>query len=77
MTVNLGTWHGPVCSTPPPITKLQAIRMERGLSQTQMAALLEVRQNNLHRWEKGEIEPKVSAAIQIAQKLGLSVEEVF
>lgn len=59
--------------------KLVELRLERGLSQAQMAEKLGLRQANLSRLESGQANPTVGILGRIAEalacKLKLSVEE--
>jgi putative transcriptional regulator len=52
-------------------------RKQKRLSQRDLAKLLNVPQSRLNEWESGRHDPRLSTAIQIAQTLGVTVEEVW
>jgi transcriptional regulator with XRE-family HTH domain len=53
---------------------LKAIRKEKGLSQEQLAELLDVSRQAVSKWEQEGGYPETEKAIQIAQKLGVSLD---
>jgi transcriptional regulator with XRE-family HTH domain len=61
--------------TPPP-NRLRVLRVERGLGQRQLAALIGVDRSNLSRFESGDREPSVRVALRLAAALEVSVEEL-
>src|SRR5687767_13071000 len=48
--------------------------MRRGLSQEELAKLLNVEAGSVGNWEAGRNNPKISRMKEIAEKLGVSVE---
>ena len=58
-------------------TKIRALRQERGMDQSQLAALVGVRRETISRLEKGLYNPSLKLAMDIAQVFGRTVEEVF
>ena len=58
-------------------TKIRALRQERGMDQSQLAALVGVRRETISRLEKGLYNPSLKPAMDIAHVLGRTVEEVF
>lgn len=51
---------------------IREYRQEAGLSQTDLADLIGVRQQQLARWELGQAEPRLTALFLIAGAIGLS-----
>jgi putative transcriptional regulator len=59
-------------------THLRRLRHERGeLSQAQLAAMVSVSRQTIIAIEGGDYSPSVKLALQIAKKLGSTVERVF
>lgn len=58
-------------------TKIRAPRQERGMDQSQLAALVGVRRETISRLEKGLYNPSLKLAMDIAHVFGRTVEEVF
>ena len=58
-------------------TKIKALRQERGMDQSQLAQLAGVRRETIGRLEKGQYNPSLKLAMDIARVFGLTVEEVF
>jgi len=56
---------------------LTKLRLQAGLSQTQLAKLVGSRQPAIARLEKGEIDPGVSTIIKLSQALGVVPEAVL
>lgn len=52
---------------------IKQIREERNMTLDEFAAFLGTSKQNLSRYERGEVIPKVSTAFAIAQKLGVSL----
>ena len=48
-----------------------------GLTQRELAALLDVDQVTVSRWERGEVTPRISSIRQLAEIAGLKVETFF
>ena len=58
-------------------TKIRALRQERGMDQSQLAALVGVRRETISRLEKGLYNPSLKLAMDIAKVFGCTVEEIF
>lgn len=56
---------------------LKAIREKAGLSQKNLAVKLGVDENSVWRWEAGRAYPSVDLGKQIAELLGVSVDELL
>jgi len=56
---------------------LKAIREKAGLSQKNLAGKLGVDENSVWRWEAGRAYPSVDLGKQIAELLGVSVDELL
>ena len=56
---------------------LKAIREKAGLSQKKLAEKLGVDENSVWRWEAGRAYPSVDLGKQIAELLGVSVDELL
>ncbi len=55
---------------------LKRIRAERNMTQEQLATLLGTTKQNISRYESGEVSPILSTAVNIADKLGISLSEL-
>ena len=58
-------------------TKIRALRLERGMDQAELARLVGVRRETIGRREKGQSNPALKRARDIAKVFGRTVEEVF
>ena len=58
-------------------TKIRALRQERGMDQSQLAALVGVRRETISRLEKGLYNPTLKQDMDIARVFGRTVEEVL
>lgn len=58
-------------------TTLKKLRIDRNVSQQDLADLIGVSIRSLSRYENGSSLPTVDAAIKLATYYGLSVEELF
>ena len=56
---------------------VRELRMERGLSQGQLAAAMEVSRQSIISIEKGRYVPSLPLALSLARYFGKTVEEVF
>jgi transcriptional regulator with XRE-family HTH domain len=54
--------------------RLRSLRETLGLSQSQLAARCGVSLDSLQNWEQGRTEPRLSALVQLAKGLGLSLD---
>ena len=57
--------------------RLEELRKERGVTQEELAALLEVSRQTISSLEKGRYNPSIQLAFKIARYFGLTIEEVF
>ena len=58
-------------------TKLKELRASRDFSQEDLANLVGVRRETIARLEKGQYNPSLKLAIDIAKVFGKTVEEIF
>lgn len=56
---------------------LRDLRVQRGLTQAQLAELAGVSQPSLSQYERGDILPSLESARRVAQALGVSVEAMM
>lgn len=54
--------------------RLYELRLEKGLSQRQIAKMLNISQSTYNNWENSRTEPSIAQLIQIAQLFGVSVD---
>ena len=59
------------------ITKIKEYRIENRMSQQQLADKVGVRRETIIRLERGEYNPSLELAYDIAKVFGTSIEEVF
>lgn len=57
--------------------RLKAYRLNKGLTQTELAQKAGVNQGTYSRWEKGELEPSPGNILRLAQCLDVSVEQLL
>lgn len=57
--------------------RLRALRAERGWTQAQLAAQLEVSRQTVNALETGKYDPSLPLAFKAARIFGLSIEEIF
>ena len=57
--------------------RLEELRKERGVTQEELAALLEVSRQTISSLEKGRYNPSILLAFKIAWYFGLSIEDIF
>lgn len=55
---------------------LKRARLARGLTQHQLAQLVDKREGDIRRWERGRNEPDFSTAVTLAEALGVSLDEL-
>ena len=58
-------------------TRIRELRAARGMEQAELARLTDVRRETIGRLEKGQYNPSLKLAMDLAQVFGLPVEEVF
>jgi putative transcriptional regulator len=57
--------------------RLKELRMERGLSQADLAELLEVSRQTVNAIETGRYDPSLPLAFRIAAQFSLAIEKIF
>ncbi|MDR1793913.1 MAG: helix-turn-helix transcriptional regulator [Erysipelotrichaceae bacterium] len=57
--------------------RLEEIRNERGLSQEELAGILEVSRQTISSLENGRYNPSILLAFRIAQTFGYRIEDIF
>ena len=58
-------------------TNLRQLRLERGMSQEELANMVDIRRETILRLEKGLYNPSLKLAMDIARIFGVTVEELF
>ena len=58
-------------------TRLREYRQAKGLDQAALAALVGVRRETIGRLEKGQYNPSLKLAMDLAQVFGVQVEDLF
>jgi Predicted transcriptional regulators len=56
---------------------LEALRKERGLSQEDLALLMEVTRQTIGSLENGRYNPSILLAFKISRYFGLAIEDIF
>lgn len=56
---------------------IKAARKAAGVTQTELAERLGVYQKDISRWEKGEVQPNLSAFADICRVLGVSADMIL
>lgn len=65
-------------TNPGPMPKnLKRIRTEQRYSQRHLAEWVGITPAQICRWEQGQLDPKLSQALIIANRLGVSIEEIM
>jgi putative transcriptional regulator len=57
--------------------RLRILRVERGWSQTELAARLQVSRQTIHAIESGKYDPSLPLAFAIGQLFGQLIEQIF
>ncbi|WP_278554644.1 helix-turn-helix transcriptional regulator [Parvimonas micra] len=57
--------------------KLEQIRKDRGITQEELANILEVSRQTVNSLENGRYNPSIVLAFKIAKFFGLQIEEIF
>jgi len=57
--------------------RLKAYRLNKGLTQKQLAAKLEVEQGTYSRWEAGKLMPSPDNMLRLCQELSVSIEQMM
>ena len=58
-------------------TKIRELRMERHMEQSEMARLVDVRRETIGRLERGQYNPSLKLAMDIAKVFHTTVEDIF
>ena len=58
-------------------TRLREYRQAKGLDQAELAALVGVRRETIGRLEKGQYNPSLKLAMDLAKVFGVTVEDLF
>lgn len=58
-------------------TEIRTLRLAKGMDQAELAALVGVRRETIGRLEKGQYNPSLKLAMDIAKVFGCTVEELF
>lgn len=66
-----------ILDTMPLSNKLKEIRLDQKINQTEMAKDCDVSRQTIHSIEAGKYVPSVELAIKIAERVGLTVEQIF
>lgn len=77
--ISLVTWYGvPMPAVRlKPLSRLKALREKAGISQRELARLLEVHHSNVSFWERSGLPPRSDLLPQMAGVLGVSVDELL
>ena len=57
--------------------RLEEIRREKGMTQEELATILEVSRQTIGSLENGRYNPSIILAFRIANFFGMSIEEIF
>ena len=57
--------------------RIEELRRERGISQEELAAALEVTRQTIGSLENGRYNPSITLAFKLARYFGMSIEEIF
>ena len=57
--------------------RLEELRKARGITQEELAALLEVSRQTISSLEKGRYNPSILLAFKISRYFGMSIEDIF
>ena len=57
--------------------QIASLRREKGITQEELAAILEVSRQTISSLEKGRYNPSILLAFKIARCFGQSIEEIF
>ena len=58
-------------------TKIRELRMERHMEQSELARLVDVRRETIGRLERGQYNPSLKLAMDIAKVSHTTVEDIF
>ena len=56
---------------------IKALRMQKGLTQKELADLLHVTSQAVSRWEKGEVEPSIDTISEMANIFEVTTDEII
>ena len=57
--------------------RLEELRRERGITQEELAAILEVSRQTVGSLENGRYNPSILLAFKLARFFGMTIEEIF
>lgn len=57
--------------------RIEALRRERGVTQEELAAALEVSRQTIGSLENGRYNPSIALAFKLARYFGKSIEDIF
>ena len=58
-------------------TKIRELRMERHMEQSELARLVDVRRETIGRLERGQYNPSLKLAMDIAKVFDTTVEDIY
>jgi transcriptional regulator with XRE-family HTH domain len=67
----------PMPAASKPLSRLKALREKAGISQRELARLLEVHHSNVSFWERSGVPPRSDLLPQMARLLGVTVDELL
>lgn len=56
---------------------IRSLRREKGLTQEELAEMVQVDQTAISQWERGVTQPKLKNCLQLAKALHCKVEDIF
>ena len=57
--------------------RIKQLRTDKGLSQQELAALLDYEKSNLSRLESGKTNPKIATLMRVAEALGVTLMDLL
>lgn len=57
--------------------RIFVLRKENGMTQEEMAEKLDTLHNQVSRLENGQVNPKITTLLKVAEVLGVSIEELI
>ena len=59
------------------LEKLKQLRIEKGISQQQLADVIMVSQQSINKYENHNVEPEISTMIKIANYFNVDIKDLF
>lgn len=56
--------------------RIKQLRIEKGLSQQEFAAMLEYEKSNMSRLESGKVNPRIATLLEVAKALEIPLSEL-